>query len=119
MFPIRGFPGFWRVGPIRPVRAIDDPWQDGDHVSSDDDKEELGGASVLIWRGGAARSPRRERPPEMVAQVAKLRVAARAPGRSTLSRAETAGHAVRPATVEAWELALEMKAPRSSRSDGA
>ena len=107
------------MGPIRPVRAIDDPWPDGDHVESDDDKEELGGVPVLIWRGRTARSPRREAPSELVAQVARLRVAARGSVRSTLSRTETGARAVRPGTVEAWELALDMLAPRNGSADGA
>lgn len=53
VFAIRGFPGFHRVGRIRPVRPIDAPWRDGDGVSSDDDKEELGGVPAAIWSGRA------------------------------------------------------------------
>lgn len=48
IFPISGRPGFRRVGAIRRARAIDEPWQDGDGVRSDDDAEELGGVAPHI-----------------------------------------------------------------------
>lgn len=46
--PIRGRVPFGRVGPLRPARAIGEPWQDGHGARSDDDREELGGAGRWV-----------------------------------------------------------------------
>ena len=82
-------------------------------MGSDDDKEELGGVPVLIWRGAATRTPRRALPSAHVAEAAQFRAAARGPDRSTLARPESKSRVVPAETVEAWEVALDMKAPRS------
>lgn len=90
IYPISGRPGFNRVGKVRRVRAIDDPWQDGDGVRSDDDAEELGGAMryvspEVVERVKALRADARRRfqaaapPPEPEPQPAAPRTTVRAP----------------------------------------
>lgn len=118
MFPIRGSVGFHRVAPIRPVRAIDEPWQDGDHVGSDDDKEELGGVPALVWRGPASRSPRRQARTPVEAAVRETR------RQLQRRRAQQSQVNVGPApeaplsslgrfqSGEAWEATLLTRAPR-------
>lgn len=96
------------------MRAIDEPWQDGDHVGTDDDKEELGGVPAAIWRDMGVRSPRRSRRSPELATAEHFRSAARGHRRSTVARREgwvTEGSA---SGMEAWELALAMKAPHGS-----
>ena len=96
------------MGPIRPVRAIDDPWQDGDHVGTDDDKEELGGVPAVIWRGLGLRSPRAATDRGVVAAEAQFRSVARSasrPGRVG-GEGRSAG---RVRGTEAWLVELEMK----------
>ena len=93
------------------MRAIDEPWQDGDHVGTDDDKEELGGVPAAIWRGASVQGSRRAESLVGQSTVDDFRHVARGARRSTLARVARRGQQ-RPASgMEAWEAELAMKAP--------
>ncbi|HCH64324.1 MAG TPA: hypothetical protein DFR83_16080, partial [Deltaproteobacteria bacterium] len=96
---------------------IDDPWQDGDHVGMDDDKEELGGVPAAIWRGTGVRSPRRALRATDGATVDHFRSAARGHHRSTLSRVDRWTSSAGAGSLEAWEVGLAMKVPHGSWED--
>ena len=117
VFAIRGFVPFGRVGALRPVRAIDEPWQDGDHVGTDDDKEELGGVPAAIWRGASAMGNHRAAPLVEQSSVDDFRKVARGARRSTLARVGSRVQRRPAGGMEAWEAELAMKAPHPAVGD--